>query len=235
MKLLLLSLLSVASSCVPPGEPTLPSASVDRASIPFDYREFVTSGGRAESRWIAHTGFGVVPRKTSRKFRFYLPDDTRELVLTTCHREEFHPKPERVFEWTYAPKPGLENRGSCILTASAITGRGKLHKAIVDFSAGESLPAKLGCNGETIDAKEGVSFCQARAGLVQVLSFRENVEAIGAATCSQPYSERNGPSSWQWFVDVSPGFCVYSFRTKAGGLNRLHRLTTYGYTTEVGK
>lgn len=220
----IVTILLILSIAITPGCSTVPGAvfpseSTDRADLPFE-----TDG-------IRYEGTALLQRRTSRKFKFIPPEDTQEMVVTTCHRETFYPV-KGVWEWTYAPRMWLENWDSCLLSVTAATRSGRYRLAVIDFTSNETLPAKTTCNGQDFDGAGGASFCQARAGLVQLITFDKRVTGKGSERCNQPYSESGASTDWRWFVDVSPGLCVYAF---TGDGKSFHRWTTRGYTPKEGR
>jgi hypothetical protein len=217
MRLLASAASSLLVACVAT-EGALPSQTVDRASLRF------TSNGDE------HHGTAVIQRASRTVITFHLPRDTQELAISTCHREEFHRDPGETFRWAYVPTFGLENWDTCLVRATAFLSSGRAERALIDWTSNETLPANISCNGVQTKAKNGASFCQSRAGLVQRVTFSENVSARTPERCNKPYNKRETETSWEWFVDLSPGLCIYAFRTQEGNL--LHRLTTYGYTKE---
>lgn len=207
-------LLSSLTGCVTSPD-ALPSTTVDRAAMPFE-----ADGVRCE-------GACVLPRKSRTRITFSLPDGVREIAISTCHRETFFSNPSRAFAFDYIPTSFLENWDTCLLKATAFLKDGTTMLAVIDWTSNEMLPGTLQCNGVAVPGVKGASFCQSRAGLVQAMSFTVPVEARAPERCSQPYSESGKTADWRWFVDLSPGLCIYAFRDANG---QFHRLTTYGYT-----
>jgi hypothetical protein len=175
-----------------------------------------------------YVGVGLLQRATRTVIQFELPPKTRELAITTCHREEFHyPAGAATFSWAYVPTMWLENWDTCLITATAFTDSGSTAKALIDWTSNEFLPGTIHCNGTKTDGVKGATICQSRAGLVQMISFTEKVQARGTDRCAAVRSESGQDADWRWFVDISPGLCIYAFRDEK---KQLHRLTTYGYT-----
>ena len=193
--------------------PFFPSQSTDRADLVF------------ETEGVTYDGVALVERRTSRKFRVTPPKDTAEMIVTTCHRETFHVA-KTPWEFTYQPAMWLENWDSCLLSFTAVGKAGVNHTALVDFTSNETLPAKVNCNGERLDYPRGASLCQSRAGLVQLISFDVPVQVKWPARCAAPYTERGVTKDWRWYVELSKGLCVYSFKSDD---DKYHRFTTRGY------
>jgi hypothetical protein len=180
-----------------------------------------------EADGVRCEGACVLPRKTSTKITFSLPEGVREIALSTCHRELFFSNPGRSFVFNYIPTSFLENWDTCLLKATAFLQNGTTLMGMIDWTSNEMLPGTLQCNGANVPGVKGASFCQSRAGLVQAVSFSVPVEARAPERCNQPYTEKGDASAWRWFVDLSPGLCIYAFKD---GKGQFHRLTTYGYT-----
>lgn len=177
--------------------------------------------------------FGIVTlRRISmgRKIKFEIPKGTYQFSITTCAGEMIVDRPEAGwFEWRFVPVYGLENLGSCIAIATALTDKGEIHKGIIDFNDGQDMPAVVWCNRDRMELS-GAALCQSRAeygrpGLVQRVDF--DLPTVWAATpgCSEP--QQSGFVSTDWEIAISPGFCVYKFEDAR---RRKFRLTTYGYT-----
>jgi hypothetical protein len=123
----------------------------------------------------------------------------------------------------------MENVNKCWMKVIAITSKGETHSAIIEFRAGESLAAKLLCNGKT-DPAQGVGICQSRSGLLQRIEFdvpvlfaeQEGCAAMKPAPGLTPVDD----SAYEYML--SPGFCSYKFMDEK---RRQFSLTTYGYET----
>lgn len=193
-----------------------PSASVSRASLPFS------------ANGIRYEGIALLQRATSTHIDFHLPPKTLELAITSCHREVFAQAPASPYRFTYQPIVFLENWDTCIVRATAFLHDGSTQQAIIDWTSNEFLPGTVYCNGTKQDGVKGATFCQSRAGLVQMVQFAGPVEARGPERCNQPRPEKTSPD-YRWFIDLSPGLCIYAF---SDSKRQFHRLTTYGYTAK---
>lgn len=212
--LALVALLLFGCASIP--DQLYPSQQLDRADLPF-----VAGGTRYE-------GIGVLPRQTSQKVTVELPADAKEVAVTTCHREIFLP-PVKPFVIDYQPVQFLENWDSCIMTITSFSASGKSRRAVIDFTSNETLPATVACNGVRVKADKGASLCQSRAGLAQMIVFDVPVEVRAPERCNQPTAD--GSMASRWYLDLSPGLCVYAFRDAQ---KRFHRLTTLGYSQTAG-
>lgn len=170
------------------------------------------------------TGSGVVQRQTSYNIKINLPDKTKFLFITTCHREpEIVENPSNPYSYRYIPVWDVEKSSSCLMTITAITDRAKPHYGIIDFTADEVEPAKVYCNGITYTSTGGASFCESRAGLIQMMRFDKKTTVKHKEYCPAPTTNDNIYFKYK----TAPGLCIYLFKTIDG---KTHRLTTRGYT-----
>lgn len=192
----------------------VPSDLTNRASMPF------ISEGKT------YQGTAVLQRKSSQDILFVIPKNTLKLMLTTCSREDFFPYPDtsKPFKYTYVPVMYVENWDSCMLRATAITEKGEIFNSLIDFTAGEELPAELACNGK-VEKTTGVGLCQTRKNLIQNIEFKEQTIFAAGEGCPEP---QQGYISTSYDLKVKAGFCAYQFMNKD---KKVYRLTTYGYET----
>lgn len=203
--------LTVAINSCTPTSNQYPSALKERATLKFTYDN------------KEYEGIAVIPRKSYHKIRFNLPDKTRELVIATCHREEFYKlNSPKFYDYSYIPVAFLENWDSCFLIASAHTENGKKQFALIDFTSNETLEANLYCNGKKFTSN--VSFCQAKTGTTQMISAKVKVKARGSS-CDAPLTDYGASEGFSFFVKVQSGYCIYTLNSG----NKIHRLTIYGY------
>jgi len=167
-----------------------------------------------------------------RRIKFEIPAGTYLLTIGTCAGELVVSRPKvEWYEWNYVPVFGLENLESCLTIATAITDRGEIYKALIDYNEGDDLPATVTCNRDALKLS-GAGICQSRAeygkpGLVQKLAF--DVPTVFAAQpgCPEPQTaDWLGATNYE--LNIGPGLCVYKFQDQK---RRKFRLTTYGYTT----
>lgn len=122
----------------------------------------------------------------------------------------------------------LENWDECGLEAIATTAQGNVLVGMAEFTSNESLGARHWCNGTFVQSASGVSFCQARAGLIQRIAFDEPVYVESGKNC--PAIEPEGGTSTQIFTyALGKDLCIYNFLAKKAGDTRFHRLVTRGY------
>lgn len=170
-----------------------------------------------------YTGIAEVERKIVHTIKFFIPDDTIKFMITTCNREEIPLKfkDNKYYIYNYIPLRGVEDTGSCFLTATTITDAGVTDKAIIDFFNNLDIQATMGCNGVQSVVK-GAAICQSRQGLLQILSFTEDVIIVTQDGCPLPIADK---SNYQFMT--SKGFCSYLITNKA---KQQFRFLTYGYT-----
>lgn len=210
----LFTILGALASCSSPVDSARPQAEV-RASLSFS-----VDG-------IAYQSWAVVPRKTSQRIAVQVPTNAARLLFRTCHREEIYSSPVRDWSTLFVPVQFLENWGSCLATISIITQKGNLLLGFVDFASNETLPAVSYCNGGRNNSTGGASFCQAREGLTQKITFEQtDVQGEGGNGCPSLVKDGFG-----FQYTIARGLCIYAFRSKDG---KTHRLTTRGYTEWEG-
>lgn len=180
-----------------------------------------------------YVGVAVLPKRDTYQLEMTFAGTLDLVTFKTCHREVtqddagggkiFGKKNKWTF--TYTPVVGMETGVCPVEVAGFERDKGRHSLANIDFVSGlETLPAVLLCNGKR-EGFQGVSACQAYTGLLAKVIFTEPVYSVPDPECSSiPYSL----DSMSWDMMISPGRCIYSFRSKSG--NRpWHRLTTYGY------
>lgn len=185
---------------------------------------------KVQADGLTYAGTASLKRVTSRKIAIEVPRDTYQLGIVNCAGEQIIPYPPAGwYTFDYAPLMGLENFDSCAMVATALTTRGEIYKAIVDFADGHELPALLVCNRDRLKTV-GAALCQSRAshtsaGLTQRIDFDVPTIVVASTGCAEPRV-----SDWirtYYEIDMQPGFCVYKFQDEQ---KRIFRLTTYGYT-----
>ena len=204
--------------------PQLPTQEVKRPvfhatlKIQADGKEFV---GTASLKRIS----------MGRKIRWEIPNGTYLFSIVTCAGALEIPRPKAGwYDWNFVPVFGVENLGSCLAIATAITDQGETYKGLVDFNEGDDLKATVVCNREKL-ALNGAGICQSKAehgkpGLVQLVEFDTTTVWAAQPGCAEP-RKAGWIGSTDYEIDISPGLCVYKFLDEK---RRKFRLTTYGYT-----
>jgi hypothetical protein len=176
---------------------------------------------------VAFTGVAAVKRKPIQKISVYTPKDSPYLFFTTCHRETVTEKPSTLHEFTYYPQFWVEDTPICLMKLTVISPQGKTLLGFIDPSSEDDVPYALQCNGLPLNPI-GNGMCQARAGLVQRVTFSVPTTVEAAQGCNAPKKD-----GYSYEVALSPGLCLYLFRTSPVNgqpSGKFARLTTYGYT-----
>jgi len=168
-------------------------------------------------------GVIVAPRKGYYEFKIEAHGNLDLFTFSTCHREETterHSKKKwfrsnRKVKGTYYPSPGIED-GHCPVYIGGYDIKNRHSWAFADFEDPEyTLKAKLHCNGSYREFN-GVSVCQSRVGLIQVVEFDElvTVDACGLKGSGKKFEFK-----------IPRGECV----AVIFGQKTMHRLTLIGY------
>ena len=125
-------------------------------------------------------------------------------------------KNRKKFQFNYKPI-GIEKE--CIVFISALNENGKGKFGQIAFQTKNyNIKARNFCNGEKI-VSNGVSLCQSKKGLIQMIEFDEDLEV--RSTC--PIMSFKGKKSFKY--EPESGDCVFLFM----GRDRVHKLVSYGY------
>ena len=167
--------------------------------------------------------YGVAVAEPSISYRIKAKFARRSEVikLTSCHREIVSFDKSSKLDYTYNPVRGVEDVGFCPIEISALDEGGEHTWAFIDFATFEDLPAQTVCNGQESEWN-GVSICQTRTSLEQLIEFREQVEVMSLQDCPLPTSEDQKVFHYQ----MPAGICVYVFQSKG---KNIHRHTVLGY------
>lgn len=183
------------------------------------------------------SGVGVIPFAKLYDMRIESEDSVDLLTVTSCHRDFsaqavikqgwFNSK--KGYDYVFSPAPGLEDSGSCLVRIGVYSSSvgGQSGWAVLDFENPDTtLPAENICNGSDVKVR-GVSMCQSKAGLLQVLKFDVPVEVAVdklEPRCAGQMSVDG--STWNYYM--AQGECVLQFR-EISPPRRKHRHTTVGY------
>ena len=193
-----------------------------RASLPFS----IDGVGSFEGSILLQRRAGI-----GYKVTLQIPKGTQRVELKTCHRRWIFWSPAVPFVTVYTPAfDTREMRSACELEFTAVTKAGNKQRAIIDFSADETLPATAKCDGQSLDSKLGATFCHAATGTVQKITFGSVVRAYAEDGCGTPRPVKDAKnrlegSVFEW--KQSAGYCSYLFATPDG---KEHRLDTYGWS-----
>lgn len=183
---------------------------------------------------LGNTGDGylVLPKAVTYDFKFTSKARMDLFTLQSCHREwvlykeggGWFGRGNKEVSYEYEPQDGIENIGACPLILGGYDKESGLHSwGFVDFEdESTNMPVLLNCNGKQVKYG-GVSICQARVGLSQMIRFEEEVIV-------KPDPECDGFDHHSGFIFeliVKPEECVYAF--KGIKTNNVHRMTVLGY------
>lgn len=187
---------------------------------------------------------GALVAKKAENYKFNIESrgNLDLFVMTSCHKEETKEAAWNVqktvrsglfgwgrkkidvknqVEFTHFPN-ALEAAGDCPLELAGYDKNGRHSWGLVDFESDTyKLPAKVECNGRTIETS-GTSICQARAGLVQRISFEDYVVLAENNDCGISH---DGGKSLEF--TMPKGKCVMVFGD--GARERFHKITLIGY------
>lgn len=181
-------------------------------------------------------GTAAPTRSDSYKIHIYAKGDLDLFTLETCHREEatesawnvvdkkgfFKRKVTNKREVIFTFKPNDLEKDMCsVMLGGYEMTKGRHSWAFIDFQdKARSIYGTSLCNGKIV-GNPSVSVCQSKVGLVQKISFSEDV--IGACDDGCGLTKQMGK---EFFIDTAKGYCACLFKAKDG---RTHRLTTIGY------
>lgn len=185
---------------------------------------------------ITFCGVGVLPFQDSYKIRIDSGAKINLFSLTTCHREITTENPDKgifkkdgVVHITY--NPTVEKGKACPLFVSAFNKQGKHAWGVIALEHPRfGLAAEVRCNGDRYSAN-GVSICQAREGLIQEISFLEEVKIVdavnGSADRVKACPELTSKDGRNFTFTTPPRECIYGFIGKTSRM--IHKLYTVGY------
>jgi hypothetical protein len=173
-------------------------------------------------------GVGIPPLADSYKIEIEAPFELDLIRIETCHREisiqdAFYKKriikKRKKYHFIFKP---LEIEKDCIIEISALSKKEAHSFGMIVLNNNEyGLTAKSICNG-TIKNHKGVSLCQAKNELIQVIQFFKNVEVRG--DCPIMEMSKN-----KFKYEVKPNHCVFLFMQRDLGKRKIHKLHVFGY------
>ena len=150
------------------------------------------------------------------------------LKIETCHRElsiegAYYKKRilknKKVYKFSFKP---IEIEQDCIIEISALSKKNTYSFGFIVLNSGfYNIKAENFCNGSKVISL-GVSACQSKQGLVQLIKFKEPV--IANSNCP---INKIGHNKYQY--EIQKNHCVYLFTSKNVLKRRVHKLHTYGY------
>lgn len=147
------------------------------------------------------------------------------LTITTCHRDISWSPGKKEFVYEYVPRRSIEGSRACPILIGGYDKKGQHSWGIIEQENKDlfQMEAFLACNGSG-KRFSGVSICQSRAGLIQVIEFDSPVKYSPDPSCPLPAPIEDGK---RFEFPIVRGTCVYAFKDMAS--DKYHRLLTYGY------
>lgn len=165
-----------------------------------------------------YSGLAILPKRPQYNLEIETPQKPKMVLLTTDHRDIAFVKPGKKVRWEFRPTY-LEDR----LDISVLDDKGKHEWGMFFIHQDETLRALLECNGDSYRPQPaGMSACQSRIGLLQIITFDVPVSVYHPDRCPEPESKDNK----SFVIKLAEGICHYLFDSG----QELHRLITFGYT-----
>ena len=191
---------------------------------------------------VTEEGTMVVPMSEKYDFMVEARGDLDMFIMNTCHKEEKKEKAWNVtktvksglFGWgkksidvknqasfVYYPNKLLESDGLCAMELRGLEKNPGRHSwAFIDFESPKyTMKATVLCNGREFSAN-GVSVCQSRVGLKQMVVFTEEVHPA-TNTCGFV------GDATQYEIGLVKGPCLALFIGKTS--KKRFKITTIGY------
>ncbi len=167
---------------------------------------------KAWSQKLKYVGVGVVPRASKYRVTLYAVGKADIMVLTSCHRQI--PVTSQKARWftkghtfEFSPSEELETNSPCAIEMAVLEKKKGKHgwAYLVIAHATANLPSETKCNGSQ-QKWHGTSFCQAKAGLLQEISFDRTMGVTYYGNC------KLGPVSGDlWRYKIPRSLCILSF------------------------
>jgi hypothetical protein len=172
-------------------------------------------------------GMIVVPLAQSYYIKAKVKEDPELVTIVTCHREITLERQNDSFVFTFTPTR-VESEGYCPMFISAYSSKVWYTGGFIDVRLPKEVaaPATVLCNGITGPASNtlGSSVCQSRSGLIQQISFDQEMSVGHSVKCEDPKSS----DGKIWTFKTESGDCVHRFFSKSNPKIQ-HRLSTHGY------
>jgi hypothetical protein len=191
---------------------------------------------RNKNQSVEFCGVGVLPHDDTYEVRIKHVSKLNLVAMNTCHREITTENPDKglfvkdgIYHVDY--KPTLESGKACPLYVAAYNRSGKHGWGVLVFENPRyQLTSEVHCNGD-VTGYNGVSICESREGLLQKITFNEEVEQAlpvkGAADRKEdcPVLSTKEGKSFEFLMP--PRECVYGFIGKQS--RKWHQFYTIGY------
>lgn len=170
----------------------------------------------------SYDGVVVIPEARIYEIEIESPSNIDMILWRSCAREDtgtpkkpsfFIFKGPKQVKYTYEPRQGLEDTGTCPLRVDAFEAKNNQHAwAFLIFERPREfkVPFQFDCNGRAVDFK-GVGACQHKAGLIARVQFQEPIMFATPKPNKCPMPKKVGQYLYKWEMGV--GECLYTFRT----------------------
>lgn len=177
---------------------------------------------------LTYPGYGVLPVKDSYQFEAKTKHDMDRFSYTNCHKQVVEEKVDGVsmfsksakYKFTFKRQTPVEQTDPCPLQLVASADGNEHSWAFFDFQDSTyQLKAHLECDGWQADY-HGVSVCQSRAGLTQLLRFDSEVMQADELDAFKSSDQKT------FIFQMPRGMQVRVFCSKD---RKCHRITLIGY------
>lgn len=170
-----------------------------------------------------YNGVGILPEKSKYEITVKQKEEINLVIISTCHRVMKDYPNDDSYKFIFTPI-ALE-KDNCGIDIDTYNKNGHHRFGHLElYSKGFGLSAKLACNGLE---KEwiGFSICQRKEGLIQEITFKENMVLSTKARCALPMTTDNKTFR---ILDSSIGQCTYIFKSQLGIEHKLKVITYDG-------
>jgi hypothetical protein len=171
---------------------------------------------------VTFSGLASVPATERYRLKAKFRKKFDQVRLLTCAREQIWDGRSDEFETEYVPND-IERSSGCYLRLEFYSKDAEFYWFILSpsFDIRERMPARVMCNGPTIQAI-GHLACQSRAGLLQRVTFTESVQEFVGSDCHD-FKSRKILDSYEFEMPREVCTVVYESR------GRTFRLLLVGY------
>jgi len=185
-------------------------------------------------------GVGILPKADVYKFVFESWGKMDEFSFSTLHRYEtmedarkgkIFPNKRKV-EFVFKPTIETVGRNTCVIRADSASVKGKHSFGNFIIKSDDAmLPAIISCNG-TIKKEIGISMCQSKLGLIQVIEFKTPVvfspEFSGEINQECVKIKYEVENNKKFTYRLPRRECVFEFMEVAPP-GRIHKMFTIGF------
>jgi hypothetical protein len=189
---------------------------------------------------ITIEGMGIIPKSKFYKVRVYPPGKVDMMTLVSCHRHKKTPRPKKTGGWFkkgyyefIVPMLGsVDEEELCSFDVGAYEEKRGRHAwgtvAIKDDKF--QLKAFTKCNGD-VTSYDGVSVCQAKAGLIQEYNFDRLVSYAHSTGCALANLDTAEPYARKWKFKMPRGECNIYFMDIQAPTRLVHQAFFFGFDT----